>query len=249
MGRKAIGALEKMANILLGSIQKILAFLTVLEMNLLGLRWEVDAANLRPGKHPERSRAITLILKMHREGELLLPVNEAYQIYISVVRTEKVPGSLAEVGVFRGGSAKLICEAKGQRTLNLFDTFEGLPEVEGDDSHLFSQGEYRASFESVSKYLSRYPNVNIYKGYFPATSEPIKNDRFAFVHLDVDLHKSTHDCLEFFYPRMNRGGIIISHDYLYSPGVMKAFDDFFANKPETIIESPGLPGQALVVKM
>ncbi len=52
-------------------------------------------------------------------------------------RTEKIKGELAEVGVYKGGSAKLICEAKGNSILHLFDTFEGLPNVgENDPAHI-----------------------------------------------------------------------------------------------------------------
>jgi len=220
------------------------------EVYLLHLQTELATRTLNPCGDPAKSRVIDLIRELFQEGRLLMLTNEAYQIYMAVKRTEKIPGSLAEVGVFRGGSAKLICQAKGERMLHLFDTFEGLPEVEEVDSPLFSHGEYIASLEDVTEYLKGYPNVRIYKGLFPATSGPVKEERFAFVSLDVDLRKGTQDCLEFFYPRMSRGGIIITHDYVQAAGVKKAVDDFFADKPETVIEGSGLPGtQALVVKM
>jgi len=45
---------------------------------------------------------------------------------------------------------------------------------------------------------------------------------------------------------MNKGGVIISHDYFGSPVVKKAFDDFFKDKPEPIIEMSGT--QCLIVK-
>ena len=74
------------------------------------------------------------------------------------------------------------------------------------------------------------------------------NKKFSFVHLDVDLYKSTLDCLKYFYPRVSRGGVIISHDYPNSDGVNKAFDEFFQDKPEIIIE-PFATGQCLIVKV
>ena len=67
------------------------------------------------------------------------------------------------------------------------------------------------------------------------------------VHLDVDLYKSTLDCLKFFYPRVNKGGIIISHDYPSVNGVKKAFDEFFKDKPEPIIRVSY--NQCLIVKI
>ena len=59
---------------------------------------------------------------------------------------------------------------------------------------------------------------------FPETGDAITDKKFSFVYLDVDLYQSTKDSLEFFYPRMNTGGVILSHDYQY-PGVRQAFDD------------------------
>ena len=56
------------------------------------------------------------------------------------------------------------------------------------------------------------------------------------MHLDVDLYESTRAGLEFFYPRMTPGGIIISHDYLSADGVNRAFQEIFASKPERPLE-------------
>jgi len=103
------------------------------------------------------------------------------------------------------------------------------------------------SLENVKNYLKKYSNFYIYKGLFPNTSKPIKNKKFSFVNLDVDIYESTLNCLKFFYPRMSIGGIIISHDYNTIRGVRKAIDYFFKNKPETIIELS--TSQGLVVKI
>ena len=158
-------------------------------------------------------------------------------------------GDFAEVGVYKGGTAKLICEAKGNRELHLFDTFEGLPELgSNDDAIQFKKGFATALLEDTKDYLSQYQKVYFYKGLFPKTATPIKDKTFSFVHLDVDLYQSTHDCIEFFYPRMAKGGIIISHDYITAKGVKKAFDEFFSDKPEIIFEL--LSGeQCLVIKL
>ncbi len=196
----------------------------------------------------EIARVFDLIIKTKKENELLVNDNEAYQIYMVVKRTEKIEGSIAEVGAYKGGSAKLICEAKGNKNLYLFDTFEGLPKLcEHDNKSQFHEGQYIGSFEDVKNYLKKYSNVYFYKGLFPATVEPVKNKKFSFVNLDVDIHESTLNCLKFFYPRMSVGGVIISHDYISARGVRKAFDEFFKNKPETIIELSGT--QCLVVKL
>ena len=194
----------------------------------------------------ERSNIIDLIHKIKEEREMILEDIEAYQLFIGVKRTEKVEGDIAEIGVYKGGSAKLICEAKGNRTFHLFDSFEGIPKVGESDDPQFHQGQFLASLEEVKNYLGDYKNTYFYKGIFPLSTKPIESKRFSFVNLDVDTYGSTLDCLKFFYPRMNVGGIIISHDYMYSVGVRKAIDEFFRDKPEPVIILPGT--QCLIVK-
>jgi len=149
---------------------------------------------------------IALIKQIRQESDMLLSDEDAYLIYTTVKKTEKLDGEVAEVGVYKGGSAKLI-RAATKKPLHLFDTFEGLPEISAKDNpEQMEKGEYSASLESVKSYLKNYPNVHFYKGLFPATTEPVGVKKFSFVHLDVDLYKSTLDCLKFFYPRMSRGG-------------------------------------------
>ncbi|HEX6559984.1 MAG TPA: TylF/MycF/NovP-related O-methyltransferase, partial [Longimicrobiales bacterium] len=61
-------------------------------------------------------------------SEQTVGVDEAYMLRSAVLAAAVVPGALAEVGVFRGGTARVICDAKGDRPLHLFDTFAGLPQ-------------------------------------------------------------------------------------------------------------------------
>ena len=189
------------------------------------------------GKH--NIDALDVITEIKKETELLLTDLEASQIYTAVKKTEKIDGSVAEVGTYKGGSAKIIREAT-KKPLHLFDTFEGLPEISHNDSSTqHHRGQYAASYDSVKNYLKGYPDIHFYKGLFPSTAQPVKDMQFSFVHLDVDIYGSTLDCLEFFYPRMSRGGVIISHDYPNAVGVKKAFDEFFEHKPEIVIRPLG----------
>jgi len=192
-------------------------------------------------------KTFSSVYKIKSETDMVLTLNEASQIFASVRDTTKILGDVAEVGVYMGGSAKLICEAKGDRPLHLFDTFEGLPEVsKTQDSTRFHKNQYSCTLGCVKKGLSKYPNVFFYKGMFPSTADPVSDRQFSFVHLDVDLHESTKSCLEFFYPRMSKGGVIISHDYLDSKGVKTAFQAYFKDKPESVLELAD--SQCLVVK-
>jgi len=106
---------------------------------------------------------------------------------------------------------------------------------------------FRCSYESLSGYLEGFENVQFYKGYFPDSTAGLASDRrFCFVHLDVGLYKSTLDCLEYFYPKMQPGGIMLSHDYSILEGVRQAFTKFLSGKPEYLIELPTT--QCMVIK-
>ena len=159
-------------------------------------------------------------------------------------------GSFAEVGVFQGGSAKLICEIKKEKEFFLFDTFTGLKEVSDVDTHFgekhWHDDEFsNTSIESVKELLSKYDNVHIIKGNFPESGGEIIEKKFCFVHLDVDLYKSTIDALRFFFPKMVQGGIILIHDF-HSDGIQKAFEEFKNENKIQLIELTG--SQAMIIK-
>jgi len=95
--------------------------------------------------------------------------------------------------------------------------------------------------------LQAFPNVFYHKGIFPHSVKKVpENEMFSFAHFDVDLYESTLGCLNFFYPRMNPGGVMLSHDYSILHGVRKAFEEFFEDKIEELIELPST--QCMVVK-
>ncbi len=193
----------------------------------------------------DRKARLQDVVRLRADGHLMQNPAEGCQL-ISVLRaTSRIAGDIAEVGTARGGSARLIGKYSRGKTIHVFDTFEGLPEP-GVQDPAFTKGAYRCSLEDVQRYLKGLP-VEYHKGLFPGTAAEVQDCRFSFVHLDVDLYHSTLDCLTFFYPRVNVGGIIISHDYLTAEGVTQAFAEFFADKAETPIELIGY--QVMIVKL
>ncbi len=195
---------------------------------------------------PQRAGTYELIRQAREETSLVQLDSEAFLLCAQARRSAKIPGEMAELGVYRGGSARLICAVKGERPLHLFDTFEGLPEATEHDPK-FRGGGFQGSLEEVQKLLQPFPAVHYHKGFFPQSAEALGDLRFSFVHLDVDLYQSTVSGLEWFYPRLHSGGILISHDYPVAEGVRKAFDEFFADKPESLIELSG--NQVAFVKL
>ena len=198
------------------------------------------------GAHKDKD-VVDLIRRVRRERRSLLTAYECFNVYSLARAHSKRPGDMAEVGVYEGCSAKLICQSKGDKTLHLFDTFEGLPQATTPDGKVHDAKQYTCSLESVQEYLKSYPNVCFYKGRFPDTAGQVPETQFAFAHFDVDLYESTLGCLRYFYPRMIPGGVMLSHDYSILAGVKAAFQEFFADKPEPLIELPST--QCMVIKL
>lgn len=152
----------------------------------------------------------------------------------------RIEGDFAEVGVFRGRSAEIIKNNAPDKKLYLFDTFTGLPDrvLEEDRKHYMEPGDMKVNLFEVKEYLSKYKDIHIYPGEFPKdTSKVIKDKQFAFAHIDVDIYHSTKEAIEFFYPRMNKGGIILVHDYPIHTGVKRAIDEFMKGKTDTTVQS------------
>jgi hypothetical protein len=195
-------------------------------------------------KEPETVR---LVRKVRKQRTCLLTAYECFIVHSFAQSYGRLGGDLAEVGCFQGGSTKLICEAKKNSTLHVFDTFEGLPKSSAQDRWIHDENQYSCGLDSVREYLKDYEGVHFYKGRFPETAGPVSDRTFSFVHCDVDLYESTLGCLEFFYPRLIRGGVLLSHDYSVLAGVKTAFTEFFADKPETPIELPTT--QCMIIKL
>lgn len=150
-------------------------------------------------------------------------------------RTEGVDGDMAELGVYKGGSALVMNAAYPKRLLHLFDTFTGMPrdeDIELDPRRFVQKGLFSCHLDLVRIRLTGC-NVEFHAGLFPATAKGLKA-RFSFVHIDCDLGSVAADAIKWFHPRLNNGGILYFDDYgcLFT-GVTRAVDAAF---PEHKIE-------------
>ena len=87
------------------------------------------------------------------------------------------------------------------------------------------------------------------KGFVPQTFENI-NDSFLFVNLDMDLYVPQIEALRWFAPRMQKGGVILMHDYFNSSlcGTKKAIEDFNGKEFFSIMPIGDLRSIALIRK-
>lgn len=156
-------------------------------------------------------------------------------------------GSIIECGVYKGGSLKLLAETNPNTVVYGLDTFEGMPDV-NKKFDLHNKGDFReTSEEEVLKYVNS-SNLILIKGFIPDTFKSLENEKFCFVHIDVDIYQSVVDCVDFLLPRLSVGGVMIFDDYGFPscPGAKKAVDEKFKNSK--LIPLPLQNGQCVVFK-
>ncbi len=157
-----------------------------------------------------------------------------------------VLGDTAECGVFEGASSWLICASNARHkaalcTHHLFDSFEGVSAPRANDGDHWQRGDLSANEAAVAKRLAPFDGaISFHKGWIPDRFIDVQNLRFAFVHIDVDLFEPTRDSVEFFYERLNPGGVLVCDDYGFTscPGATEAVDAFLADKPEKMLSLP-----------
>ncbi len=157
-------------------------------------------------------------------------------LYQLARHVRSIEGDMAEVGVYRGGTAKVLLEIASScgKSVHLFDTFSGMPETDPERDFLLQGWLGETSEKEVRNLLSEYGNAYIYPGLFPRTAEGLNGKMFSFVHVDVDIYQSVKDCSDYFYPRLKIGGAIVYDDYGWwtCPGAKLAVDEYFLDKPE-----------------
>jgi Macrocin-O-methyltransferase (TylF) len=132
----------------------------------------------------------------------------------------RVEGDVAECGAYQGGNAfvsLMLSPDLRRRRYHLFDSFEGFPGLTSADPKT-RHNEFRdGSFQAIQARLADFQNVEIHKGFFAEVLPRQPEAKYALVYIDCDLYESTIECLDYFYPRLRKGGILFIHDY-WLPG-------------------------------
>lgn len=155
----------------------------------------------------------------HKEKKILLLTD--------LLKASPKEGVIVECGVGHGFSLSILSNISKKR-IYAFDSFEGFPEKLSDkeDKNLskalkYSKWHYKLmNIDLVKKNLLNNGITEIdfneriifKKGFFPKSFEGF-DEAISFLHLDVDLYESYKDCLEFFYPKVLKGGIVTFDEY------------------------------------
>lgn len=180
------------------------------------------------------------------------------ELLATAISELNLQGLIAEAGVYKGGSAKLLATVFPDRRLLLFDSFEGMLEGDEHPEGGHKKGDFSdSSLHAVQEFLKDNNNCEFYKGWFPASADFLTDEEFAFVHLDMDYYQSTRDGIKVFWPRMVKGGIMLFDDWtppgyrgqVNTPGVNIAFDEYFSQRDDYQVVPTDCPYMRSIVKI
>ena len=176
--------------------------------------------------------------------------NETEIILELLEKSLKTDGDVVEFGCYRGDTSvlmkRLLEKQNSEKILWLYDSFEGLPAKTKEDASVagdqFKAGELlvtkREVIEKFKRFGLRLPKIK--KGFFedlnPDEDVPQK---ICFAFLDGDLYTSIKTSLRLVENRMEKGGIIIVHDYNNPelPGSSRAVDEWLKAHPGKTLET------------
>ena len=186
-----------------------------------------------------------------------LSYDRLYTLWQAVDQLGDDTAVVAEVGAYKGGSARFIAEALHRRgrtnPMYVFDTFEGHAVVDPsvDGKHAVAKQFRATSVERVSRYLRRHTNVQVVKGDFRETARTLDDvGQVGLAHIDVDVYPVTLFCLEYFADRMLAGGIMVVDDYGFrrTKGVWKAVEEVVRSRTD-YRRLHLLTGQAILIRL
>ena len=169
-------------------------------------------------------------------------------------KTLNLDGVYVECGVGNGSTlilmSNLLEEYKSSKKIWAFDSFEGFPDPSHEDGNFFASNFARYNDEytqysldfvkknilSVSCNKNALDRMEFIKGVIPDSLKAYDESKISLMNLDLDIYKSSSDALDFFWPHLQDGGIIMLDEYEFGkdldkwPGAKKAIDEFCKKK-------------------
>ena len=160
--------------------------------------------------------------------------------------------NFVECGVASGMSAYFaFAELKDKSyTFHLYDSWEIMKSEYLYDTEKEHIGKYDGqSIQNTKKNLEQYSDkIKYHVGYIPKTLDNSAPNEISYLHIDVNSAKTTNEILEFFYPRLVSGGLILFDDYGWTAynETRKTIDKFLHVKNGILFISP--TGQGIFYK-
>ena len=180
---------------------------------------------------------------------------------VSYVNAQRIPGAIAEFGVYGGISLALLAHAHAVTAAGLArrvlgaDSFAGLPASEHEHPR-WRRGAFATNLwwhptlavgepvtaDAVRALFAacRLPEPDLLAGLFHESLPPVIPSRYpalALVHIDCDLYESTCDVLEAIAPALQDGAMVLFDDWFLfkgdpTKGEARALREFLARRPE-----------------
>lgn len=172
----------------------------------------------------------------------------------AVQQATGLDGDFVECGTNRGSSVAAALEYVGWnnrkgKIFYLFDTFSGVvkEQVTSADKGSF-HNRYVECYDEVNNYFSNYTGVKLVRGVIPESLADVKIDKVAFLHLDLNCATPEKAALEYFWPRMVTGGIILLDDYGWRgyENQKMAHDEFALSVGHEVLPLP--TGQGMIIR-
>nr|WP_315255312.1 TylF/MycF/NovP-related O-methyltransferase [uncultured Flavobacterium sp.] len=198
----------------------------------------------------------------YSKPERLMKAIAHYELYKKIIH---LPGAVVECGVFKGNSLirlatfRQYLETNYSRKIYAFDIFGKFPEtnyiddIKYRDRFIENAGEIGPSEIEINEILRNKgisDNIEYVQGdilkTIPTFTKENPNLRICLLHIDVDLFEPTKTVLEYLYPLIVKGGLVVFDDYNIFPGATKAIEDYFPK--ESIIKYSSLHTPTYIIK-
>lgn len=182
-------------------------------------------------------------------------------------KTIDLPGSIVELGVFKGASfmtflklCDIHCAGDTLKKVIGFDTFSGfvgIDEKDGKENEKrdLKKGGFNAedflpvlggaiALEKADSFIPRFSRAELVKGDVAETVPRYVTEnpglRISLLHLDMDLYEPTKVALEYLYPKVVPGGVVLLDEYGMAdfPGESAAFDEYFGDRRPVLKKFP-----------
>lgn len=173
-------------------------------------------ADYRPWDIDRDFLSVYELIKEHTKVDIF----RCYSLWTAVKQAIDLPGDVIEVGVWRGGTGALmaaqLARCAPERRIYLADTFTGVVKAGPRDDY-YKGGEHADTERAtVEELLGRcgITNATILEGTLPEeTASEVTCDSICLCHVDVDVYQSAKDVVDWVWPKLPVGGIVIYDDY------------------------------------
>jgi hypothetical protein len=134
-----------------------------------------------------------------------------------------------EIGVFKGGFAKVIVDNFGLSNVYLLDAWKEYSQTEYNDKSNAEQKIHDERYQMVVDLFKNQNHVKIIRKDSREGFLDFPDNFFDFIYIDAN-HEYEHNKIDLnnWYPKLKTGGLFSGHDYLNNKviGVKKAVDEF-----------------------